>query len=187
MNRKFRAIGLVAASLALVLSLAIPSMALADSKAPISCSITLAVTNPGVTTVVGGNKVKTEGEQSLGALDCDDNSFDGAFATVHDSKVTVGLDGSLSGKLKGTFTVTTVTGIITGDLQADISGVVIAVVPPGYPVHQVTDVGTWKFDHDGVKGKGTFALTLVGIIGAPYPYGLATPVPGSLVGEVKLD
>lgn len=182
MKRKLWAAVLVAVALTLVTA----SVVQAEAKTPISCSLTLAVTNAGTVTFLDVDKFKTEGEQTLGALNCDDDSFDGSFATEHASEVTVGPVGSLSGELKGTFTLVNSLGTITGKLEADISGAVIGEAF-GFPIHQVTDLGKWEFNHDELEGEGTFAVTLVGVVGAGAPFGLATIIPGSLVGEVEAN
>ena len=176
--------------LLLTLVLVIAAMPLAvhgSNRIPLTCSLTLAVVDPGFS-VVNHNKVKTSGETTLGALDCDVDDLDGAFSTIHSSKVKIGPDGGFTGKLKGAFSLETASGTLTGKLKADITGVVIGFIPVGetlIPVHSVTDVGKWNLTGGDVQGTGTLTVNLVGIVGLPATMGgLHTVSPGFLGGQL---
>jgi hypothetical protein len=177
--------------LTLVLMVAAMPLAVnASNKIPLTCSLTLAVVDPG-TSVVNDNKVKTSGETTLGALDCDVDSLDGVFSSIHSSKIKLSPDGSFTGKLKGTFSLETAAGTLAGRMKAGISGVVIGFIPVGetlIPVHSVTDVGKWKLTNDDVQGKGTLTVNLVGVVGIPAAMGgLKTVSPGFLGGQLVAE
>lgn len=186
MKRSFIAVLSVA-----VLVLVLPLVAYAHGKMPVTCTLTLAVMDPGVATV-HGNEVFTSGETTLGALDCDQDNLDGAFTTVHNSRVKLDpVSGSFDGGLKGSFALATASGVLTGRVKSELSGVVVGLAPsppfpPGTPVHQVSNAGDWKLDSGEVKGRGTFSVVMVGVVGLPASSGgLASPAPGTLVGELK--
>lgn len=186
-----RKIGLVGLAL-LLLVLAAPRVAEADSKVPLKCSLSLAVIDPG-TMEIDGNKVKTTGEKTLGALDCNVDSMDGAFSTVHSSKITVNpRTGSFKGDLEGVFTLQTATATLTGKMTADIFGLVIGTAPsPPFPsgtlIHRVMDNGKWKINGgEDVKGKGVFSVTLTGIVGVPASQG-GLSGGGLMIGVLGVD
>ena len=139
------------------LVVAVPSVAAADDKVPVSCELTLGVIDSG-TLVQDGNIINTKGEKTGGVLDCDVDAMDGAFSTVHSSTIEVNHNGSFSGKLKGDFSLATAGGPLTGKMKADINGAVVGLAPsppfpPGTPIHMVLDIGTWDMTRaaSGVK------------------------------------
>ena len=103
--------------------------------------------------------------------------MDGDFATVHSSRITVDpLTGSFNGSLKGTFTLRKNKGkVLNGKMTANISGFIIGFAPsppfpPFTPIHRVLDNGKWEMDGK-IDAKGTFAITLDGIVGLPASQG----------------
>ena len=77
-------------------------------------------------------------------------------------------------------------------MTANISGAVIGLAtnppyPPelvGLPIHRVTDNGKWEIDGK-IEAKGTFAITLTGIVGTPAPIGLSGG--GTMQGMAEKD
>jgi len=168
--------------------LVFPTVAFAHDNVPVTCSLTLGVLDPG-TVAVDENEVKTLGEVTRGALNCNVDALDGVFGTVHDSEITMKLDGSFSGEMEGTFTLETVGGTLTGKFEADISGVMVQFAPsppfpPGTPVYNVTDVGKWELDSGDVEAEGTVTIALVGVIGLPATLGGLAGF-GGLDGELE--
>jgi len=187
-------------SLALILALValMPSPAYADEKdrdkdklVPVSCTLTLAVTDPGIVDLSGFPNVTTTGERSFGKLDCNLKAMDGDFASVHSSKITMDQYGGFNGSLKGTFTLRNNKGkVSTGKMTANISGTIIGQYPPppATPVafiHRVTDNGKWEIDGK-IEAKGTFAITLDGIVGLPASQG-GLAGGGTMVGKAERD
>lgn len=187
-------------SLALILALValMPSPAYADEKdkdrdklVPVSCTLSLGVTDPGTMDLSGYPNVATTGEKTFGKLDCNLKAMDGDFASVHSSRILMDQYGGFSGSLKGTFTLKNKNGkISTGKMTANISGVVIGQVPdpPAIPlalIHRVTDNGKWEIDGK-IEAKGTFALTLAGIVGLPASMG-GLAGGGTMVGKAERD
>lgn len=173
-------------SLIFVLVSFIPSTAYASEKnndkdkpVPVSCTLSLSVADPGTLSMTG-NVVETTGEKTFGKLDCNLKAMDGDFATVHSSRITFDpvIPGSFSGSLTGTFTLSKNNGkkISTGKMTANISGNIIGVAPNPFPppallpVHRVIDNGKWELDGK-IEAKGTFTITLVGIVGVPATLG----------------
>ena len=187
MKKKLAYLGIVVA----LTLFAFPATAFAHDDTAFSCSLSLAVVNPG-TPVMDGNEVQTTGEQTLGALDCTDDSLDGLFSTVHNSEIEINpLDGSFSGELEGTFTLITGTGTLTGEIEADISGVLIGFAPsppfpPFTPIHTVTDVGELEAESGDVEIKADFSVTLVGVVGLPASLG-GLAGGGTVDGELETD
>jgi hypothetical protein len=174
-----------------LLVVAIPLVAYSDNRVPVNCTVTLEVTDPG-TPFIHRNWVRTTGEKTAGVLDCDVDALDGQLSMKHNSLIRLNPDGSFTGKLRGAFSVETADGTLEGRAKANITGVPIGVAssppfPPGTPIHMVTDVGTWQLTKGDLKGRGTFTVTLVGIVGLPATSGgLATTEPGSLAGVLKI-
>ena len=101
-------------SLALVLVLVafIPAPAYAaekerdkDKLVPVSCTLSLAVTDPGIIDLSRYPNVATTGEKTSGKLDCNLKAMDDVFSSVHSSRIKFNPDGSFNGSLKGTFTL----------------------------------------------------------------------------------
>ncbi|MBI4233391.1 MAG: hypothetical protein HY686_03025 [Chloroflexi bacterium] len=156
-------------------AVAAPTEAKGGPPVPVNCTLMLAVVNPGTSSVVR-NVVRTSGEMTSGALDCDVDALDGGFSTVHSSVIRVSPDGRFQGRLKGTFSITTPAGSLTGELQAEISGVPVGFAdsppfPLGTPIYQVADVGRWEVTGGALRGQGNLSITLVGVLGVPAGQG----------------
>jgi hypothetical protein len=182
MNRRLKLFSLMLALFA-VAAIAMPGMAQAATKTGFSATAEVMVTDPGTSTQVGKNRIRTRGEVIEGVFtsviydgctDCDPLHILGAPIRVnHSSTIRLkdidpdaGGIGEFTGRARALFKVDTAQGILFGMYRARLTGTYTLQQDGQLAILSVVDEGKWRAMgrvlNDGrfVKAKGDWEAAL---------------------------